>query len=560
MTFLNAISDGYQHEENLRLQTSTWMKILVTRGSLLSCSDASDAATRERYVRFLRRVSVKFAWIKFVFLCILMMLLMLTLAALTGIAVVGTIVGVQTVFDTDSDAAIGPNNGTSRRRPKSRSTVLERQQWLPMFIIFAISIVAFGVVSILLALNLWIAHHSPLDGSQNRRTIIPRQTETPMRVQPAQTDLVDAILSRNATEPRDKAFAVRAILEMLIKRDLNPPDYSASLEEIYEELAGHVLEATNSLQLLIPAALTNSSRSPSPASPSWVPDWQASVEAQSFWLRPVVLSFFLDVPAEKAKPLPVKRQARNLTVSGRSLCTVSTLFKFRSTSDTFKLGEESIHHENIRTILTLLRSGSGLALFRFVTHGNSHVGLADGPIPTDFEAYHDFMFSRRRSTPADILRAFRVGSFIESPYRKFVKAIRLSRLHHSYRGAFRTHIWLCNSLARTNRCIFEAANLALDCPRSISKAYLLRVLSSYGGIRDYAAARKNSVQTVGICTGEAQVGDVAVLLVGLSLPLIIRPVGSSFRVVSPSMIESAAMGQVREPTVLKGDLEEFTFL
>lgn len=90
-------------------------------------------------------------------------------------------------------------------------------------------------------------------------------------------DLVDGITSRKARDPKDKAFALRAILQKMSKDDLPVPDYNCSLGQIYKELCVQLIQATGSLHLLLPAALNSC-----PGQPSWIPDW--SKEFSSLWL------------------------------------------------------------------------------------------------------------------------------------------------------------------------------------------------------------------------------------------------------------------------------------
>lgn len=82
---------------------------------------------------------------------------------------------------------------------------------------------------------------------------------------------VDTILSRNATNPKDKAFGLHNVLQNLLKDPIPLPDYSKTTGQIYKELSIHLIKATGLLHLLLPAAINSFS-----GQPSWVPDWSQS--------------------------------------------------------------------------------------------------------------------------------------------------------------------------------------------------------------------------------------------------------------------------------------------
>ena len=86
----------------------------------------------------------------------------------------------------------------------------------------------------------------------------------------AKDDIVDAISTRQASDSKDKAFAVQAVLEQMLDRRLPAPNYVLPKERIYEKLTHDVIDATNSLQALLPAAVQRFS---GPGEASWIADW-----------------------------------------------------------------------------------------------------------------------------------------------------------------------------------------------------------------------------------------------------------------------------------------------
>ena len=162
-------------------------------------------------------------------------------------------------------------------------------------------------------------------------------------------DLVDGLCTRKATKPGDKAFALRGILQQVAVSKLLPPKYSRPLEQIYKELTVHVLEVTESLQLLLLAAMNRFL-----GQPSWVTKWDE--EFDSFWVRP---SLSLD-PWENATPdsqAAWQLQEDNvLLVRGRNLATIRGYFNFRKSLDSYDPSQQGLHLQNIHTLLRLLRT------------------------------------------------------------------------------------------------------------------------------------------------------------------------------------------------------------
>lgn len=85
-------------------------------------------------------------------------------------------------------------------------------------------------------------------------------------------DLVRGIYTRQTHDPKDKAFAMRAILQRLLNRELPQPDYQASIGVVHTEFCAHLIEATDSLNVLLYATMNKGSDRP-----SWVPDFTQQV-------------------------------------------------------------------------------------------------------------------------------------------------------------------------------------------------------------------------------------------------------------------------------------------
>jgi hypothetical protein len=85
--------------------------------------------------------------------------------------------------------------------------------------------------------------------------------------------LIDELYSRKATERKDMAYGVCAILQRLGATNLPAPDYSHTTGDVYRRLTTCIMMATRSLDTLLLAAFQNLQEQP-----SWVPDWSAHGE------------------------------------------------------------------------------------------------------------------------------------------------------------------------------------------------------------------------------------------------------------------------------------------
>ncbi|KAL7920220.1 heterokaryon incompatibility domain-containing protein [Trichoderma austrokoningii] len=84
------------------------------------------------------------------------------------------------------------------------------------------------------------------------------------------SDILWNTWDRDATDPRDKVYAVLGLVGSDYSDTLPSIDYSKSIEEVYREAASLIITKENSLDILLAASgLDNGGKLP-----SWVPDWR----------------------------------------------------------------------------------------------------------------------------------------------------------------------------------------------------------------------------------------------------------------------------------------------
>lgn len=88
----------------------------------------------------------------------------------------------------------------------------------------------------------------------------------------ASDDLVGALYQRAATDPRDMAYGIWAVLRKRGASDLSAPEYDVAKERqiplLYRQLTVHLIQTTGNLRFLHIAAARRL-----PGTPSWIPDW-----------------------------------------------------------------------------------------------------------------------------------------------------------------------------------------------------------------------------------------------------------------------------------------------
>jgi hypothetical protein len=544
ITFLHFISQFYGFEASLTALTATWMRILVTKGHVIKHRDASDSNKRARYERFLDRISPRFVVISNCLVGLMVFLMCLIICGLGILLGIGLTVGILLPADSNNPGA------------NQKLGDWTRQQWVSLLIGIAVLVPNLTVLLFVLSLHWFLAFSSRIGIAKLSRKRREFSRDILDNGSPAD-DLVSAIYFRQATNPMDHVFGVRAVLETLMNRRLPAPDYSTPLDELYKELTIQILEATGSPLILIPAALTHQQ-----GWPSWIPNWQANIEAHKFWMASWRPTFALQSAATSKnitdRNWKVNMQSNSLMVLGLPLCSVAAFFTFQETSNTYVESEENLHIENLRSMLILSESESGIRLMRFLFSRYNNTS-SDRQHEIDLDTYLNRLLRNRSRNASRLFARLKIRRAVGSPWRKLSNCVGLRRHHSSSYGALRAHIWMCNSLARSDRRIFLATNLPpLDVPRQRSSmATAQKVLDD---VRSRYADTFETVKpkAVGLCTGDASVGDFVTAISGLSLLLVLRPNGSSYQVISPAVLESAVPGESHSLFEIEAKLEELT--
>ncbi|KAF2830115.1 hypothetical protein CC86DRAFT_379579 [Ophiobolus disseminans] len=173
-------------------------------------------------------------------------------------------------------------------------------------------------------------------------------------------EFTSGLYSRQATQPRDMALGMWAVLQKVSTSPLPRLDYQNTQAEVYWVFTIHLIQVTQLLSMLYLAAAKSFSDLP-----SWVPDWSARdthgwtssishllQDSEGFRGKPVNKSI-----GESPMSCPerqddiyfeIDQTHTILAVRARHICQIDTLAVFHKTSKTLRDSELNFHIENLR--------------------------------------------------------------------------------------------------------------------------------------------------------------------------------------------------------------------
>lgn len=160
-----------------------------------------------------------------------------------------------------------------------------------------------------------------------------------------QAQWADLIMSRCATEPKDKAFGVYAIVQSYLPDSQPAPNYSLANEIIFKDLCFSLLDLSNSLRFLLAASMKESS-----VAPSWVPDW--SSETSKLWG-----TASLDMHQDRSFWEYSGNDPDALVVLGRQFSVVKSVVDFEDPH--LGCASDEAHIRNLRTMIALANGPKG---------------------------------------------------------------------------------------------------------------------------------------------------------------------------------------------------------
>jgi hypothetical protein len=394
-------------------------------------------------------------------------------------------------------------------------------------------------------------------------------------------NLVKDLCTRNCTEVKDKALAVHAVLQRLSTFELKPLDTTLPVCEIYGELSRNIIEATGSLALLIPAA-TNHFKD----SPSWVPDWSATMDP--LWIsQPLYLGHPADAtPGSQSVFSWDGRNKSVLTVNGIvRYGKVSQVYQLLETSDMYQPQESTKHLTNLRKMTRFLDYITesrpkdindqisillGTDDYGQTECGIQHItnllamlsetenyGLA-GFKAKDFQQWAYCLLTFRRRDPTlllslltqkntkDRMEIYRQHGPEQISYWEML--FHSLTAHTSLAKIWQTHIAVCNALARSRKVFFCTtlrlyANSCGEDPRQ--RAHHRRRGAGVEGLlsKNKKLDASHVIIDFGMACDAIKPGDNLALICGVRIPLILRITPETTKLVSPAIIPRLMTGR-----------------
>lgn len=338
----------------------------------------------------------------------------------------------------------------------------------------------------------------------------------------ASDDLVGALYRRAASDPRDMAYGIWAILRKLGASDLPLPTYDADSERqlpsIYRQLTVSLMQVTGNLRTLHVAAARGL-----PGTPSWVPDWSSI--RKNMWrelpgfpgtdLNGIYEAASLEAKERLRRQRALQRISMDptlsvLTVLARDVGAICDCAFFRLTGKAFEVDERNSHLENLRAMLLWTQWAKDIGCFISAT---SYTQPSREFAPQSAEATWPSLRDRRNW--AKLLFKPRSDK-LETYLTRFLDGFRVPRW---FRNFLTTQICLCNLIAEMKRKICYTS-----IPDQLGKFYLLA------------------------CSEETQVDDRVILVCGLPGTIVVRKRDgsqNSVSIISPT--QSHGQGMIKKP-------------
>jgi hypothetical protein len=356
-----------------------------------------------------------------------------------------------------------------------------------------------------------------------------------------EVNLVEIICSRKSKDDRDKVFGVQSILQGLSSYPLRPVNPVDTKENIYRRLCVQLMEATSTLQFLLPAATHNF-----PGYPSWIPNWAADFDP--FWMKPTLIGNkgLRATPSSIAHWEVKKDDSDILVVRGRQLCSVVSCFQLHETWGTYDSIQKGIHLKNLQIMLSFweLFNHQEAKIWIKLEKG---LGLIKQLDENSFEKWRHFLKKNRTKHPNTILHQLEQESAASAA--EVQRGCIVSAGGLDLQDIFQIHITICNILARTKKILFRGTPVLRARPEF--ERFVLLFVNKY----ELESNLKASEGVEGFCTHEVRRGDLVMLISGVASPLIARRSGASMRLISPGIVNKAMHGEFGDSSWRPEDLD-----
>lgn len=170
-------------------------------------------------------------------------------------------------------------------------------------------------------------------------------------VRPIRDEVLRAIITRDATDPKDYNRATRSVIQIHLQQNLPQLQDLTNTVDHFRDLTINMLQMTG-LTVVVAAAAPKCR-----GLPSWIPDW--SQDLPLFWLEPFGPQSSLDAASgsvcqgSQVRANVESFESADLLLDGIHLGSVSTVFELQATYPVYRPEDDAIHIRNLQVLLEM---------------------------------------------------------------------------------------------------------------------------------------------------------------------------------------------------------------
>lgn len=303
------------------------------------------------------------------------------------------------------------------------------------------------------------------------------------------TDFLHRFRPCQATDPRDKLYALLGLVEETGHGHEMIPDYTLSVKEVYSQAVRQSISARKDLAILSDAQMPFRSAD----LPSWVPDWRLPADQLHIDVRDVAGAPFYHASNTSSASIASTQDMDELALSGITVDNITSVFRF----DNQVFNIDDTHAAFLTELEKAIESLKMGPLYSRVTGDTAQQALFR-VLSLDMLRASTEYFSGSCSSGAD--------------------------LHNVHFTSRTSPSWVGVYLPLTMQQLqLEEGKVDLETDRSIFESDLFEYL---GGVTEHRVMFTTEKGYVGLGSEETSIEDTVVVLSGGNLPFVLRQKGA----------------------------------
>jgi hypothetical protein len=331
-----------------------------------------------------------------------------------------------------------------------------------------------------------------------------------------------------ASDPRDKVYALLGLSTALIK-----PDYSISVRDAFKTVARYIVQGTNSLDILAYACPSHIEG----AVPSWVPDWNKPMPDAHVPLRTSPLGTLEKLFSAGGQSNPVVSFSNNCDVIIVRGIFIDELMELSDVSGDQAISTIKLWHEQFKAISLThnLHQYSGAGEREFFRTIIADTCLGSRANNEHIMRLQSYFYSTDQSQ----------GDYEAAVTKLREDAVKIDRAVANREGEI-VEITMDESLDVMAQFILKAVQMEVS-PNPKKRPWFEP--GNDGAWEDVLRATTTRrffytrTGLIGLCPGEAAVGDPIFVPLGASVPLLLKPAGAHYRLIGECYVNGFMDGK-----------------